>query len=292
MLPQPSTISLKTILCPVDFSEQSKMIVTHAIKVSDIWRSEILALNTVDDNAPEYTLYRNSEKEIQTLRKTIEQDSQKRLQSQLSPLLSGIQSSLLTSFGKATDAIPKVCKEKNVGLMMMSTRSKAATGGQFILGSTTYKMIRTAPCPVMIFSRPEVKFSPSKILFPTDFSEISYQALPYVYRFAKYFDAEIHLVHFKPLTAQPTEKDPLTLLDMIRKQAGAAFGLRKVVVNEDLKGLTAGLAISKYSKDNSIDLVILSAHGASGYKQFFMGTTAVEVSSRCVCPVLVIRKSE
>lgn len=283
--------SVKNILCPVDFSPQSIDIVENATKVSDVFNHpKISILNVVDDTAPEYAPYRTTEKGLKTLSRTLEQDSQNRMQSLISPKLKGYDNTdYLTIFGKANTKISQTGKEIKADLIMMATRSMGLTS-QFILGSTTYRIIRNTPCPLMVFSKPEQKFRAIRILFPTDFSELSMLSLPYVYAFAKEYDSDIHFVHFRQKFAS-TQKDPARELDTLKRNANSN-GFNRVYVEDNLPGRSPGSAINEYAKTHGIDLTVLSSHGVSGYKQFFIGTTAVEVSSRSVCPVLLVRRTD
>ncbi len=287
------SISLvKHILCPVDFSEKSLQVIDHALRLSDVFDAKISVLNVVDDSSPEYASYRRNEKDMQMLRRTLEQDSQNRMKLHIEPRLRSFSNSaMITLFGKPSDMIVRVAKEQRANLIMMATRSLGLTG-QFILGSTTYKILRTAPCPLMVFSKPEMKFRAVRILYPTDFSEISQLSLPYVFKLALDYNADVHIVHYRQVHSGAS-KDSSRHLELIKRSAiSNRIPSNRLFTNDDLKGITPGAAILKYAKDNSIDLIILSAHGASGYKQFFLGTTAVEISSKSECPVMLIRRME
>ncbi len=283
--------SIKNILCPVDFSPQSIDVVDNATKVGDVFsHPKINILNVVDDTAPEYAPYRTSEKGLKTLFRTLEQDSKNRMQSLISPKLRGYDNfEYMTIFGKPSTKISQFGKEAKADLIMMATRSMGLTS-QFILGSTTYRIIRNTPCPLLIFSKPEQKFRGIRILFPTDFSELSLLSLPYVYAFAKEYDSDIHFVHFRQKFGLP-QKDPARELEALKRSA-SSHGFKRVFIEADLPGHSPGSAINDYARQQSIDLTILSSHGVSGYKQFFIGTTAVEVSSRSNCPVLLVRRTD
>lgn len=283
---------VKHILCPIDFSEKSLQVIDHATRLADVFGARISALNVVDDMAPEYASYRRSEKDMQALRRTLEQDSQNRMKLHIEPRLRSFpDAQKLTVFGKPADVIVRVAKEQRAELIMMATRS-LGLASQFILGSTTYKIVRTAPCPLMVFSKPEQKFRALRILFPTDFSELSMLSLPYLYKLALDYGSDIHIVHYRQ-AHNPASRDPARDMDLLRRNAVAnRIPFNRIFTNDNIKGVTPGAATLKYAKDNGIDLIILSAHGASGYKQFFLGTTAVEVSSKSECPVLVVRKME
>ncbi len=279
---------VRKILCPVDFSPQSQSVVEHATKVAEIFNAGIVVLNVVDDLAPEYIPYRKSSNDMQMLHRTLEQDSQNRMKLHIQPKLRNTQNvTMLTAFGKPTEMITRISKEQHAGLIMMATRSMGITN-QFIVGSTTYRVVRTAPCPLMIFSRPEQKFRPIRLLFPTDFSELSQQAVPYLIKFAKEYDSDVHVVHYRSVQSAAA-RDPKIEMDAVKRML-TLNGLKRLFINDDIKGMSPSNAILKYAKENTIDLIVLSAHGAGGFKQFFLGSTAVEVSSRSECPTLVVRK--
>ncbi|MCS6990207.1 MAG: universal stress protein [Chloroherpetonaceae bacterium] len=283
---------VKHILCPIDFSEKSLQVIDHATRLADVFGAKISALNVVDDMAPEYASYRRSARDMQALRRTLEQDSQNRMKLHIEPRLrSFADSQALTVFGKPAEVIVKVAKERRAELIMMATRS-LGLASQFILGSTTYKIVRTAPCPLMVFSKPELKFRALRILFPTDFSELSMLSLPYLYKLALDYGSDVHIVHFRQ-AHNAASRDPAREMDALRRNAASnRIPFNRIIVNDNIKGVTPGAAVLKYAKDNGIDLIVLSAHGMSGYKQFFLGTTAVEVSSKSECPVLIVRKME
>jgi universal stress protein E len=286
--------SVKTILCPVDFSEKSLQVIDHAARIAESFGSKIIALNAVDDTLPEYAPYRKSDKDLQTLRKTLGEDSRNRLNLLIAPRIKNVTASqFITAFGKPYDVIVRVSKEQQAGMVLMATRSMGLMN-QFILGSTTYKIVRTAPCPLIVFSKPDIKFRALRILFPTDFSELSLLSIPFVYKFAQDYGADLHIVHFRQLHSSSAAKDPNRDMESVKRHAAANGNIQpnRIMTNSDLKGTTPGSAILKYAKENSIDLTILSAHGNSGYKQFFLGTTAVEVASRSENPVLVVRKTD
>ncbi|ACF13322.1 UspA domain protein [Chloroherpeton thalassium ATCC 35110] len=284
---------VRNILCPVDFSEQSLQVLEHAARVSDLYAgASITVLNVVDDMAPEYAPYRTTESKLKTLHRTLEQDSQNRLKIHAQPWLRGFEKvKFLTVFGKPPQMITRVAKEERCDMIMMATRSMGLTT-QFILGSTTYRIVRTAPCPLMVFSHPDQKFRALRVLFPTDFSELSLLSLPYVYHITREYDADLHLVHFRQThTATPIVKDSTRELEALRRNA-KANGVSRITVQDDIPGRSPGTAILDYAKQQNVDLTVLSAHGSSGYKQFFLGTTAVEVSSKSPNPVLLVRRTD
>jgi nucleotide-binding universal stress UspA family protein len=277
----------RTVICPTDFSEPAKLVLDNAIKFAEITGCELDLLNIVDDSLPEYATYRRDEKGRQTLHRTLETDSQNRLKSlaDLRIRNANQKRNLVTAFGKAIDQIPKVSVAKPDTLVMLPTKSSMMTE-KFALGGTTYKIIRTSPVPVLVFSRPAVKFKASKILYGTDFSLLSYKSFGYAVNLAKEFDAELHIVHSHQ--SNTGGKVALRELDTLTREA-KAHGLVRVTPSEIPIGKLPGEGLAGYAKQNMIDLCVISTHGMNGYKQFFLGSTAVDLVSRSEAPVMLVR---
>jgi nucleotide-binding universal stress UspA family protein len=143
-----------------------------------------------------------------------------------------------------------------------------------------------------------------KILHPTDFSVNSNHALKYACAFAAHFDAELHLLHVVPdltlITLPPADGYlPEGYYQHARKRAdeelaklpaqGMADGV--TVVRQSLEG-SAFLEITRYAKENSIDLIILGTHGYSGLTHVLMGSIAEKIVRKAPCPVLTVHPEE
>jgi nucleotide-binding universal stress UspA family protein len=140
-----------------------------------------------------------------------------------------------------------------------------------------------------------------RILFPTDFSEYAEDAWPYAVRFAKEFDAELHLLHVvaPPPALVYTESivyDPKDLEDSRVADAEVALG-RLVGAAQDLE-LTARSRVCtgvpfheilEYARGQDIDLIVMATHGRTGLAHALLGSVTEKVVRRAPCPVLTIR---
>jgi universal stress protein A len=50
--------------------------------------------------------------------------------------------------------------------------------------------------------------------------------------------------------------------------------------------------IVKVAKAEAVELIVIATHGYTGFKHFFMGSTAERVVRIAPCPVLVVREKE
>ncbi|MDT0675083.1 universal stress protein [Autumnicola musiva] len=143
-----------------------------------------------------------------------------------------------------------------------------------------------------------------KILVPTDFSDQAEVALKVAASLAKKFDSEIFLLHMLEL--------PLQLIDPIQgassrnlpesiffmKLAHQRFTklmskpfLKGIRVHETVQFHQAFEGIKDFSKEIDCDLIIMGSHGASGFKEMFIGSNTEKVVRSSEIPVLVIKNT-
>jgi nucleotide-binding universal stress UspA family protein len=140
-----------------------------------------------------------------------------------------------------------------------------------------------------------------KILFATDFSEGSSNALPYALDLAKQYGAKLYLIHVLYDVAKTVGwYVPHASLDEIyadMKKAAEAE-LDKIFADEmrgfkDIERLVlTGVPheeITKFAEEKKIDLIVLGTHGRRGLDRMLFGSTAEQVVRNASCPVLSVR---
>ena len=139
------------------------------------------------------------------------------------------------------------------------------------------------------------------ILFATDFSEGSKNALPYAVDLAKRYDAKLFFVHVIYDVARTTGwyVPHISVEEMYKDlEKGAKTELEKTFI-EEMRGFAAiehvvlkGIPyeeITRFSEDNKIDLIVLATHGRTGLDRLLFGSTAEQVVRYAPCPVLSVR---
>lgn len=140
-----------------------------------------------------------------------------------------------------------------------------------------------------------------KILVPTDFSDCADNAVQTAMEIALKMKADLHFLHF---TAIPidwvnlVDNQEKMYPDVTRRIKGCQEKLNELVRTAEAKGIAASTYIGynesysniiKYVNDHDIDLVVMGSHGASGMKEFFLGSNAQKVIRLCQKPVLVVK---
>jgi nucleotide-binding universal stress UspA family protein len=140
-----------------------------------------------------------------------------------------------------------------------------------------------------------------RILVPTDFSTPSKASYKFAIDLASRAHGEVHVVHMNELPLlpettfgiQPYPRDPEALTKIIQA-ANKAFEAMKKQYPSDVPVYFNTISdyvvhgIQEYIRDNDIELVIMSTHGASNLEEFFIGSTAEKIVRLSPVPVIAI----
>ena len=144
-------------------------------------------------------------------------------------------------------------------------------------------------------------FFMKKILIPTDFSEHAEYALKVAAQIAKKHDGEIILLHMLELPNQTGDavSSGHALPEIMFFKNAALAKLEGLMDSDFLEGLKVSEIVQfelafdgilKLIKKNDIDLIVMGSHGASGFKDMFIGSNAEKVVRHSEVPVLIIKK--
>lgn len=143
-----------------------------------------------------------------------------------------------------------------------------------------------------------------RILFPTDFSEGSDNALHYAVDFAKQYNAKLYILHviydvmkamdahvphtsadefYKDLDKWAMEEIEDCCIEEIRALPNVAKMVLKGIPYEE---------IVKMATDEKIDLIVMGTYGRTGLDRLLFGSTAERVVRKAPCPVLSVRIPE
>lgn len=142
----------------------------------------------------------------------------------------------------------------------------------------------------------------AKVLFPTDLAPRSDDALTDTITLCHHWQAELHLLHsFGDDDRLPEEKNPaaratartprqlmqidIDRLDELAKRARES-GLTVITQYGEGK---AHSDILNYVRTHTIDLVVMSTHGARKYEDVIYGTTTTQVIQKASVPILALR---
>jgi nucleotide-binding universal stress UspA family protein len=141
-----------------------------------------------------------------------------------------------------------------------------------------------------------------KILYPTDFSEASLEALRYAVGFARNCQAKLILMHVvnEKIFSEGLSFARVSAPEALEQEMSAEAGrqLKNIIPAADRQGLDwemvilygmPFLEIIRYAKDNAVDMIVIGTHGRSGMEHIMFGSTAEKVVRKAHCPVLSVK---
>jgi nucleotide-binding universal stress UspA family protein len=138
------------------------------------------------------------------------------------------------------------------------------------------------------------------ILVPLDFSESSLNALETAIAVAKQYNTTITLLHVVDANAlfefkgfyYISEKSINSIAEVSARRLSALAKKVKeknaLNCNREVTFGPVALSIIKTAFDTDADLIIMGTHGVSGFRKFFIGSSAQKVIKIASCPVLTI----
>jgi len=139
----------------------------------------------------------------------------------------------------------------------------------------------------------------SRVLCPTDFSEVSTKAEAYATALAEHYEASLHLLHVDPPmpVMAPYGEIPVDvrLFEEQREQALAdlaAAGDRARAAGVDtttsLRGGHPAREILAVIEEQAADLLVIGTHGRGGVEHLLLGSVAEKLVRKALCPVMVV----
>ncbi len=293
---------IKSILCPVDFSEFSIYAYEYAQSIAWHYKAKLLVEYVLHSPKPIefWNIYPDSYEE--SCRKDRE-DLERRLQEFANRhTRTAIQQQCrvqeTAQESSVTDAILSLAEAEAVNLIVMGTHGLRGFD-RLVLGSVAEKILRRAKCPVLVVRKPAHHVVSSvhdpepihlnKMLCCSDFSDPAHHASRYAFSIAKEYGAELTLLHV--LEDVPKSKDIQSATAEVMKQ------LEQTVPPELRDGCNLKLIvrsgkpyheISKFALDSQTDLIIMGVRGRGSLHTAIFGSTTQRVIQIGPAPVLAV----
>lgn len=301
-------LRIKSILVPVDFSRESFRVLEYSISLARKFGATIHVVHvrpSKEASAIEHAenLMLNYTDTIAFLQDRLA-DVERKHDLEFSPDNCHVFS------GRPFEEICRLAREIETDLIILSTRGHSGLK-RVVLGSTAERVIRHAPCPVLIpRGKPykaaladlgrDVDFQVRKILVPIDFSDCSVAGVRYAIFLAGNFKARLRLLH----TVYP--HPDVVAQDRVSANLLSAVTAAQLAAEKEMKELKrryfsngvasetevrTGYPIDEICTESGwpeIDLVVLSTHGRTGLRHALIGSVAEHVARYANCPVLIV----
>jgi len=286
------------ILFPTDFSERADAALPHAIALAEAEGGKLVLLHVaapLNWPVPEAAQLRHDLVEASILRlRELRAKAGKRVPSEVH-----------IAQGTPQEEIARFAANHAIDVIVIATQGHSRLE-RFFLGSTAERLVRAAPCSVLVtrIRKNEDPSSPrrhERILVPTDFSEPSLLALDRAAKIAERDSAELLLLHVLREADHPTRQllaphgFPNLWKEIRRRSQARLEALRTERLGESARVrtlLTEGIpsaAIADAATENQVDLVVIGERGQTGAEGFNLGSTTERVVRVSPCSVLVVK---
>ncbi|HSC28037.1 MAG TPA: universal stress protein [Vicinamibacterales bacterium] len=138
-----------------------------------------------------------------------------------------------------------------------------------------------------------------RILCPVDLSEFSARALEHAVALARWYRADVDVVHVFTATLPPPlfagEPGPAALTAVSRQRVEEAvrefiapLTPSEVPVSVTILEGTAATRILDHVRESASDLIVIGTHGRSGFERLLLGSVTEKVIRKASCPVLTV----
>jgi nucleotide-binding universal stress UspA family protein len=290
-------LQIERILCPVDFSESSARAYDSAQSLARYYHAKLFLQHVVDFVLPSYAYYADAVYIIELFER-IRDGARKRLQEfAKSHTRNGVQPECLVHEGAVTDSIFSFAAAQKVDLIVMGTHGLKGVD-RVALGSVTEKVLRKAPCPVLVSRKPgyavvapdgaQGSIQLRRVIFCTDFSDPARRALEYALSVAAEYDAEITLLHvLEDVRSLANIKEAVTTatkqIDKLVPAGGRAAKIKTMV-----RIGRAYEQIIQHASEIQADLLIMAVRGRNALDLAVFGSTTYRAIQLGSCSVLAV----
>src|SRR5215470_1350790 len=291
-------MQLKSILCPIDFSEFSAAAYQYALSLAEYYQSRLVVLNIVELWKYPFADYAAYEADFAKFSQAVDEGGEERLREFVKQYSGNVRPELVVLQGNSSDSILSFAQTENLDVIVMGTHGRRGFD-RLVLGSTTDKTIRKAPCPVLVVSKSshnlmttaaDGRHRLSRILFCTDFSDNSELARGYAISVASEYGAELTLLHVSEEHARD-----LTRADAVITELTEELG--RLISKEERKNLNIKTTVRfgkpyeeivQHAQETQTSLIIMTARGGDSVDRAVFGSTTYRVIQLGPCPVLAV----
>ncbi|CAN5488837.1 universal stress protein [soil metagenome] len=279
---------IKRILIPYDFSETASLALDHGVFMAKLTKAEITLLHVIESYSFASAItnaFSKTQNEYEEKVETSANDKFKEMADKIHH-----QASVVVNYqtvrGKIYRAIVTAAKDSESDIIIMGTHGSSGFQ-EYLVGSNTYKVVSSAPCPVISVQTHAKKIGFHDIVMPIDNSGTSRQKVKLVVELAKHYKSVVHIVGLMTVTD----------VDLQRRFEVKVHQVKDYVEEHEVahtmkmfKGDNPTSTLFDYSTQINADLmVIMTDQEGSG---MFMGSAAQQLVNHSKIPIMSIRPDE
>jgi len=272
------------ILVPTDFSDCANNATEAAASIAKRTGAKLYIMHII--NMPTY----ESNTTIETVHNVPEalfimKHVRKKFAALMSlPMFEGIDLEEIIEFNTVYEAISEHASKVSADLIIMGTHG-ASGREEFLVGSNTERVIRTAEVPVLTIKNRHQNFDVKDIVFASNFFEESYGIFENIKSFARAFNARIHLLKVVTPSHFETTRYSIKLMESFVKATNLDVD-HSINIYNDSK-IENG--IHHFTEEISADMIAMETHGRTGIQHMLWGSITESVANHSKIPILSMK---
>ena len=280
---------MKKILVPIDFSQSSRnaFLVAAEIAYKSGARLEMLHVNLAAVYSAPFSEYTAVSEYIVADQQYDESAATalEKLKMELlaMPSYAGLDISMRVEEGYLHSSVRTVAQEDDVDLVVMGTKGSSGLN-EFLVGSNTEKVIRTAPCPVLAVPEHTQQFHPKMVLLPSTLKSDQRGVFHYLAQWEKFFNFHVKVLYLNNPSGLPTDGSA----EAQKNRLAEAAGLKKTDVIITSGTLFEDDAILVAADVCDADLIVMATHQRQGLSHMLFGSVTEDTVNHSHIPVLAV----
>jgi nucleotide-binding universal stress UspA family protein len=278
---------IKKILIPYDFSETASLALEHATFMGKLMKSELDLLYVMESHSFVSAISSAFTKTKSDYEDNIESSAGVKFNEIAAKIHHNtgmpVRSHVLK--GKIYKTINQIASDLNSDVIIMGTHG-ASGFEEHIIGSNAYKVVSSAPCPVISVQTHIKKIGFHDIVLPIDNSATSRQKVPAAIEIAKYYKSVIHITGL----INSSNEETLRKFDVKVSQVKHFIEEHEVAYTvKVLNGEHLSTMLMDYATQINADLMVIMTDQEGG---LFMGSGAQKIVNHSKIPIMSISPQE
>lgn len=272
---------MKTIIVPVDFSEQSENALKAAVSLAKKQKSEILVLHMLELNEAMITSSEGFHPEQTVFLLKL---AEKRMRDFLNKeYLKGVKITPVIKHFKVFGEVNAIAEKHHADLIIMGSHGSDGLKEIFV-GSNAEKVVRHSDIPVLVVKSELPDFKIENFVFACNFKSESLSAFQKARDFAKKLGAKFHMLYINtPGDDFLSNNDAQEKINKYLEMAGAG---QEVTIYNDY---SVEKGVLNFSESINADLIGIPTHGRKGLSHFFMGSIGEDITNHSKVPVITFK---
>jgi nucleotide-binding universal stress UspA family protein len=278
---------MKTILCPTDFSSNATHAIAYACEMALKANARIILMHTFETPV----LY--SDIAFVTMQydyKILHDAAAKKLKKFKDKFFvnkyAKLSVDMILQQGLASARVCETASEKKADMIVMGTTGTGA-GERLLVGSNAARVVKNAPCPVMLIP-PRVKYNGlNKLVYATDLSDDNLQKASDILPLARLFNSELMFLYIDKSTLSKEDIDIKKITDLVRKKVKYPKQSGYVCTDVSVQD-----GVSYFLKKNKADALVMYTRHRNIFKELYQPSISKKVSFNTRIPLLVIHEND